>query len=90
MNANDCFNHPSVKRDGQRIYVNKADGIIELEQHDCACPPGTKGGLRLNSTATWAFVNDKWVKSDRSLFLILKWAIAADDTKMFLELLETV
>jgi hypothetical protein len=89
MNANNWLKHPSVTIKDGSLFIEKSDGILELRDHDCACPPGTVGGLRLNSSATWARANDgQWVKaSTRTVMTVLKWAIAADDIKMFFELL---
>jgi hypothetical protein len=68
-------------------YISKSDGVIELAHHDCGFPPGTKGGIRLNSSVVWVRINNSdWIcTKERSLFKALKRAHAATTTIEFLK-----
>jgi hypothetical protein len=91
MNFNYYLQHETVSHNQSSYFVKKPDGVIELTMHDCACPPGTVGGLRLNSTATWIRVNNgEWLRipNNKGIDKALKWAVVSDDTETFIQLLD--
>jgi len=55
--------------------MGEKHGEWHLEHSDSACPPGTVGGLRLNSTSVWARrgKTGTWRRTDhRSMFAARK------------------
>jgi len=82
----DLFKHPSVsKTDNNSLLINKGDHVIELKEHDSACPPGTVGGLRVNSFSAWARIdNNPWFRVHHlNLAKVLKIAVESETIAEF-------